>query len=715
MLAGRFKRIPRGLRATFVGLVTFACAMGLHHAELLDTAELKTLDHRIKLFAQKQGASKELVLLALDEKSIEAFGSLPWPRDRYAYLVDFLAKAGAKAVVFDMLFLEKVRCAEEFDKDFAKAMREAGNVFLSIVLLAEDARPDAAVPTGSTVPIAPSALGSEGPPSATALPLEPLRATARSLGFINLFPDRDGTTRRVRLWSAAGAERAWLELSAAAARHVAGVPASEPITRSGGELRMGSLRAPLTRDGDALLRWHGTLDDNVYPTYSVAAVLRSAVDLRRARPPLLDPKRFAGKTVFVGANAAGTYDLRVTPLTPFTPGVLVHMTAFDNLMGGDFLREASDWALPVTLLVLCLSGAWCFMLLRRNALKFTLVAGLGVGYYALCLAVFAGQGLWLELALPELALGLTFGFAASVEYLAEGRLRRRLRAAFDRYVAADVVEEIMRNPDESQLGGRRVETTIFFSDLGGFTTISEQLEPEALVDWLNEYFTVMTEIILRHRGNVQMYLGDGIMACFGAPQHDAEHASRACLASLECQEALVALTASWQARGLPAPATRIGINSAVVVVGNVGSPLRMDYTVIGDGVNLASRLEGANRYYGTKILIGPRTYELARAQVVAREVDVVRVKGRQEPVRLYELMARAGELAQPRRAMLEAYLAGVALYGARSFLAAEERFAAALRLEADDGPSLAYLERTRAHLASPPPPEWDGVHDLTSK
>src|SRR3989475_327905 len=359
--------------------------------------------------------------------------------------------------------------------------------------------------------------------------------------------------------------------------------------------------------------------------------------------------------------------------------------------------------------------AWAFALVHRQALKFLLIAGLAVAYYGLVVHAFTGHEVWMELVFPEGALALTYAVSATVEYLTEGRQRRVLRAVFDKYMAAEVVDEIMRNPASIKLGGEKKELTVFFSDVAGFTTISEKLDPEDLVFLLNEYLSSMTDIILRYRGNVNKYLGDGIMAIFGAPRGEPDHASRACVAALENQAALAQLRKEWAARGYPEIVARIGINSGPLVVGNMGSQTRMEYTVMGDSVNLASRLEGANKFYDTLILLGPRTYELAQPDIEAREVDMLRVKGKLEPVVVYELLARKGGLDAEKQRVVESYLDGLASYKRREFVRAKERFEAALALDPSDGPSKVCLHRVQEYLATSPPPDWDGVYVLQSK
>ena len=680
-----FKFSKKRLIATAVGLAVSILAIAAHCSGTLAVAELKSLDHRYHQYADPAKADKGIVLAAVDEDSLAAFGRWPWPRDRFGYIVKYLHEAGAKAVVFDILFLEPDENDPEFDAVFAEEVRAAGNVFFPF-LLQRDA-------------------------AGMKLPIAPLREAARDLGYINLTPDQDGTTRRLPplIQTAQAVHR---QLATAVARYLLG---AELAGMDGRTLWLGPMTVPLTRQGDLVLDWHGALEQKTYHAYSIGAILRSYTDRQAGKIPLLAPALFKDKIVFVAATAAGTYDLRVTPLSPFTPGVLIHMTALDNLLRGQAMQPAPYWLFVASTLVLCLGTAWAFVLVQRQTLIFLSIAVLAAAYYGLVVHAFKSHGWWMELVFPESALALTYAVSATVEYLTEGRQRRVLRAVFDKYMAAEVVDEIMRNPKGIKLGGEKKELTIFFSDVAGFTTISEKLDPEDLVILLNHYLTAMTDIILRHGGNVNKYLGDGIMAIFGAPRGEPNHATLACYAALENQSALASLREKWKAQGHPEVIARIGINSGPLVVGNVGSQVRMEYTVMGDSVNLASRLEGANKFYDTLILLGPRTYELAQPDIEAREVDMLRVKGKLEPVVVYELLARKGELPAEKQRVVGLYLEGLAAYKRRDFAAAKDRFHAALALDPSDGPSQVYLHRAEEYFQTPPPPDWNGVYVLKSK
>ncbi len=723
-VAIRQKKLISGM---LVGGTVFLLALALHWSGWLTIAELKTLDHRFHQYADSTKAGNDIVLVAVDEGSLEAYGRWPWSRDRHGYIVHYLKQAGAKAVVFDILFLEPDSSAEEFDEVFADEMRAAGNVYLPF-LMQDQHEPSAGStvsppglpePSPDILKKATIALDDQTPqPAGTLqtyagakLPAPLFAQAAHGLGYINLTPDIDGTTRRLPLLAQIR-DHAFMHITTAVARDILTADHATLLRR---ELRLGPVTIPLTAEREMVIDWHGTLEDRVYPVYPIGAVLRSYTDMQQGKPPLLDPTLFRDKIVFVATTAAGTYDLRVTPLSPFAPGALIHMSALDNILRHRHLQPVSWWIFAASTLILTLATAWAFMLMQSQRVKAAIIGGLAIAYYGLTVHAFTSHGLWLDLAIPEGALAVSFAAAATVEYLTEGKQRRQLRTVFDKYMAAEVVDEIMRNPEAIRLGGEKKELTVLFSDVAGFTSISEKLAPETLVELLNKYLSAMTDIILRHRGNVNKYLGDGIMAIFGAPRGEPNHASLACFAALDSQSELAKRRAQWKAEGQPDISARIGINSGWLVVGNMGSHARMEYTVMGDTVNLASRLEGANKYYDTLILLGPRTYELAARDVEAREVDRMCVKGKQEPVVVFELLARKGGLSAEQQRVINTYVEGLEAYKRRDFKNAVTQFEAALALDPSDGPSRVYLERAKEYLVAPPPADWDGVYELKSK
>ncbi|HAP42240.1 MAG TPA: hypothetical protein DCQ94_21190 [Nitrospira sp.] len=707
-------RTTKLFSALAVGLAVFSLVAGLKLTRWFEVVELKALDHLVRRYAEPANADSNLVLLAIDESSLEAFGRWPWPRDRYGYVVRYLKQAGARAVVFDVMFFEPDENAEEFDQSFADDMQAAGNVFLPMLFQAEPNHIPSDLQARATLNVElPESDRVAAHQVGVKLPIPVLAQQARGLGVINLSADADGPTRRIPLLGQVKGQFV-PHLSLAVARYLLG---ADGITVTDGRVQIGSSSVPLDADGQLLLRWHGSLEETYHVRkYSIGRVLQAFAQQQKGERPALDAMIFKDKIVFIAGTAAGLYDLRVTPFASATPGVLIHMAALDNLLHGQGVQAAPSWLSLTVLLSLCLASAGAFMLFRSYPAKFGVTLALAVGYYGLVAHAFGGHARWLDLVFPEVALVLTFGTAATVEYVTEGKQRRLMRAAFDKYMSSEVVEEIMRHPEAIKLGGEQREISILFSDIAGFTTISEKMSPEDLVALLNRYLSAMTTIIkTTHRGNVNKYLGDGIMALFGAPLHDPKHASLACYAALDCQAELARLRRIWVEEGLPEIGARIGINSGPCIVGNMGSEERMEYTVTGDSVNLASRLEGASKYYDTLILVGQRTAELAKNDVEVREIDLLRVKGKKEPVVVFELLGRNGQVAEAKRRVVDRYLQGMAAYKQRDFETACARFTEALALDPSDGPSRVYVERSTTYRQTPPPADWDGVYEMTSK
>ncbi|HUH13859.1 MAG TPA: adenylate/guanylate cyclase domain-containing protein, partial [Longimicrobiales bacterium] len=301
-------------------------------------------------------------------------------------------------------------------------------------------------------------------------------------------------------------------------------------------------------------------------------------------------------------------------------------------------------------------------------------------------------------------------------FMAEEREKARIRGMFQQYVAESVVDELMRRPELLALGGEERVLTVLFSDVVGFSTVAEGLTPTALVELLNEYLTCMSDVVLAHGGIVDKYQGDALMAEFGAPVPMADHALRACHAALGMKRELARLRVDWARRGTPLLEARIGINTGLMLLGNLGSRRIMDYTVMGDNVNLASRLEGANKAYGTEILVSEMTWREVSEQVVGRELDRIRVKGKREAVGIWELVGLREEGIPPvTEALLRRFEEARVLYDARRFGDALAAFEALAADHPDDGPTRVYLGRCRTYLEQAPPAEWDGVFTMTTK
>ncbi len=540
--------------------------------------------------------------------------------------------------------------------------------------------------------------GAAGAPSAYAVSttLPALAAGAAGAGAVNHVRDLDGVARRLALVIELGG-RYYGSLGFVLAARASGQP-----TRYVAPTGVVSL-------GERALPTHGAVARLNYLGRRFARI--SAADILAGRTP---PGALADKLVLVGFTYAA-FDKVPTPFDPLSDGVELHATLLHNLLHEGLLRDAGTGTGLAA--VLGLGGLVTLLHLRRLRrrpwLPPMIAAGLLLGWLTLTQLAF-DRGLVLEVLPPAftLVLAVVAGTVASIA--TEGREKARLRGAFAQYVSKTLVERIVANPEAARLGGERRDLTVLFSDIRGFSRIAESLAPEQLAAFLNRYLTPMTDLVLERDGTLDKYIGDAVMAVWNAPVDVPDHAARACDAALAMQDALGPLNQGWRAQGLPAIAIGIGINSGPMAVGNMGSEARFDYTVLGDAVNLASRLEALTKEYGVDVLCGEATQAAAGAGFVFRELDWVRIKGKDRVVRIFELCGRAGHapLTADDLARWDRMLAA---YRGHDLAAAEALLTDLAGRHPDDGPIGVFRARLRELAAAPPGDDWDGVYDQRSK
>jgi len=422
------------------------------------------------------------------------------------------------------------------------------------------------------------------------------------------------------------------------------------------------------------------------------------------------------KIILIGASAAALHDLHTTPYGTLYPGVEVHANIIENILQQDFL-ERPPWVPVLDMTMILVTG----ILLGLAAIYFKAVGTaillvIGVGGYLVCdYLLFTRQGLWVHTVTPVFSQFLVYFGITLYRFTFEEREKRFIKSAFSQYLAPAVVNQLVENPKLLNLGGEDKVLTAFFSDVAGFSSISEKLTAGELVILLNEYLTEMTDIVMQYEGTVDKFEGDAIIAFFGAPIDFKDHATRTCYAALDMQKRLAQLRSIWKKKGRHELFMRIGINTGEVVVGNMGSQNRFDYTMIGDTVNLAARLEGVNKQYQTYTMLSEFTYELAKNDIEARELDSIRVVGKQEPIKIYELLGRKGEMEDHIRLIRPHFQEGLEHYKKQRWEEGITCFENALNLYEDDGPSLTYFERCITFQNHPPPPDWDGVFAMRTK
>jgi adenylate cyclase len=700
----------RAFQGLALGLAAGLLAVLLWWSGALNPWERATWSWRARFWAEPSAYTDRVKIIALDQASLDWASEnsglgWPWPRQAYSMVLSYLQRAGARAVIFDVLFTEPSTVQGD-DQDFAQAVAQAGN-FVGSVFLAADTGSATTWPEGYAAKIPSLAGGPEwlaaGParvmPRAL-LPVKEIALAAKVLANVREQPDPDQVVRSATLVRGFDG-RAVASLSLAPLLMDAG----EQARLQGDLLLLGDKSTRLDNQGRMLLRYRGPA--GTHRKFSAAAVIQSELRLMEGGKPTIDDASiFKDCYVFFGFTAPGLHDLRATPVDPLYPGVEVHATALDNLLAGDSLRPGPPWlAAAYTLVLAMLCGlvgvragkAW------QSVLAFVLLPPLPL---LLGFALYQA-GLWWPVINATLAVGLALVGAVLLNYATEGRQKRFIKSAFKHYLSPLVIERILADPDSLRLGGERRELSILFSDLAGFTSLSEGLDPEELTALLNEYLSEMSDFILAEGGTLDKYEGDAIIAFWNAPLNQPEHALAACRAALKCQRRLAEREAEYMGRlGRPLRA-RIGINTGLVVVGNMGSRQRFDYTVLGDAANLASRLEGANKVFGTPLMVSEATWQKTDGKLDGRRLGRLRVVGRSQPVTVYQPLAPAGQ-GDPD--LIRIFEEGLDLLERGQWDQALERFVSL----GDDPAAKAYLARLR-ELFKNEEPDWDGVWNLTSK
>lgn len=561
----------------------------------------------------------------------------------------------------------------------------------------------------------------------------------KNAGFFNASLDADGTIRNAYLIARTGNSyfpSIGLKAFLVARKYMANLKLDLNAKTLKKEIQTFEIRdeednlvmtIPTRGDGQLMINYAGPAQ--MFPYVSFAELLNGSPEMEieqfqfdsaketwgHAKSKVKKAEFLKDKIFIVGATATGIYDLRVTPFEENFPGAETHLNVIDNLLQKNFFRPLADEPIYMPLLLLSLGVLLSLLLSHLGALWGLIVTGstllslVLIDKYYLFSHGVVSTIVWPLLLIAVLYVALTF-----YRYLTEERGKKELRQTFQKYVSPAIVEEVLAHPDNIQLGGKKVRLTVMFSDVRGFTTISEKLDPRALSDLLNSYLTPMTEIVFKNRGTLDKYMGDAIMAFFGAPVQYNDHAKWACRCALQSLDKLKELQKEYAAKGLPSIDIGIGLNTGDVSVGNMGSQTVRSYTVMGDAVNLGSRLEGINKEYGTRVIISEFTYEEVKDSFICREVDWVRVKGKALPVAIYELISEETvpeHLAQ----MLRHFTEGFSHYQAKAFQPALESFAKCLDLVPDDEPSKLYIERCEEFLQSPPPEDWDGVFVMKTK
>ncbi len=737
-----------GARLIGVGLAVLAAMVGLFAVRpwLLERAELSLLDWRFRLRGVEPPAAP-ITLVAVDARSIDELGRWPWDRAVMARLVDRLTESGPAAVGLDFVLSEPATPPAVDALRVARGVlaeapeRDGERALLDRAILDADSDGRLVEAVGRTERIAlgyffRTGMGEGDPPDAlrqglrtvrrsrfsvarapiesrapilTCTGVEPnlprLHAAARHAGFFSALPDADGVLRRAALVARCEGSfymsLALAVLEAATGRRGVLEGDAEKLQR----IRLGDAAFETDEGGRILIDYRGPA--GTFPRIPAVDVLRGRVDA----------EALAGRLVLVGPTEVGLRDLQTTPFGTAVPGVEVHANILDNLIAGELLRR-HDWLTVLELaLILGIGGLLIALvpLLPGAASAAALAAATGAAFAAACVYAFAAHGQWINMAYPLATLGAVYLALAVTRSVAFEASSRRIRRAFATYVPPQVVDEMVRRPESFQLGGERRDLSILFSDVRDFTSLSEELGAENVARLMNAYLTPMTRIVFESRGTLDKYIGDAVMAFWGAPLPVEDHPVRACQAALEMQEALARLRAERpDLPGVERLRVGIGIHTAEVIVGNLGSELRFDYTVTGDGVNVCSRLEGLTKYYGTGIVASAELVERLPPGFLTRELDAIRVKGKRDSLRIFEVLGRRAAEDGEGEA-LAVWARALAVYRAGRWAEAERLLVEARDLRRGGDPACDTLLERIAALRGEPPADWSGVWSFDVK
>ncbi len=634
-------KIRRKLRHG-VALVSAGLALALCVAEYrgsLDWLENRSSDRRATATTDPSRANHDIVILDIDNASYrtltDKLGRWPWTRRVWTELVRYLTPGKPRLILFDILFNGT---EPQADPEFASVIRQAGNVVLPFSFDSGHLETNLDVFTPPSL----ARIGMEGSAPGDVLnrhdwtinqPNPQLAQVMAGSGATRWTPDPDGMTRRLPLVVNYEGE-VWMTQWLASALRL------QPSTTAHfdkSEFTAGSLHLPVDPQGRFVVKWHGdTLNSyRRVPLWEmICSIYPQQCDASVTKHP---PSEFAGKIVFVGASAAGSYEVRPTPVSETAPGMFVLATALDNLLAGEAIRTSPAWL--ALLLIVAMTAIPAVSVVEWRSLTVPLVVTLGLlaAYGATCFLLYA-HNYWLPMASPMLAAALSFTGNTGWRYLTVDRELARTRGTLERYVSPQLVRQVMDNLDSIRFDGEKRRLTILFSDVRSFTTLTEKSDPVELLQQLNEYLEAMTEIIFKHDGIVDKFIGDGIMAHWGAFTPDRPNAMLAAQAALEMFEALAVLNEKWKVRGRPELDIGVGINTGDVIFGNVGTGKKLDFTAIGDGVNLAARLESANKELHSHIIVSAATLEELGSAAKTRPLGSIVVKGKTVGVEIFELL-----------------------------------------------------------------------------
>ncbi|HLE11675.1 MAG: hypothetical protein A2504_15745 [Bdellovibrionales bacterium RIFOXYD12_FULL_39_22] len=703
---------------------------------LPSTFEDRFYDYRMRQKLDPKKVDKRIILAKMDDASIKSIGRWPWTRTVWSKFIRKMNSFGAKIIAFDVFFSEeeKVCNAVSPDLDLAAAISEfqaiEGNKILlsySTQTYSDDNETFSETPEAmynfvmDTKQDADINLNRDYV-AKTVYPVSALIDADVGLGHIQANTDLDGIFRHYKL--VANIDELYFPAFALLAyQYYSGdKPKLNLLMRGDATLQLASGNMNVNTHGETKVRWLGA--ETNFPDVAVADILAAPDNDHKMRTLL------AGNIVFVGATAFGLSDLRHSPVAPMLPGVYFHMNITNMLLDGHFFKSKDESTKLSWLILLVGTGLMILIQLWGHAIVDLLcVAGISIGLYLYDINQLTPGGYEIKLAFCLFSIVACYSWTTFLNFYSANKDKRFLKSAFGNYISPELIDRMYKTGEPPKLGGDVGIRTAYFTDIQGFSSFSEKLSATKLVELLNEYLTRMTDILLAEGGTLDKYEGDAIIAFFGAPLPLEDHAHRALRVALKMQIALKELRQKWRSEGDKWPTIvhnmrmRIGINSGEIVTGNMGSASRMNYTMMGDSVNLAARLESSAKQYGIFIQVAHYTQQITSAAFDMRELDTIRVVGKTEPITTYELLGEAGQTPAMLMELKHLFKQGIDLYKKMDWDRAIEIFQKTLEIEHKREPELIdkanpssiYIERCEEFKKTPPPANWDGVYNLTSK
>ena len=684
---------------------------------LFDKLELPTYDMRFRWRGVVEHA-KDIEIVAIDPQTLDLLGLIGMPsRDYHVALLDNLFAAGAKAVLFDVLFLVYTGPRDPLDPikgtmSVADSLFADALFFYDKTVLARKQIVSMDMSTGATA----------GEPP---LPIAEFRYPDR-LGFVSMYHDSDGFVRRAELVNDDfGMDQGWQYSYALKAAMVALDADTAWVDYEKHMAYVGDRVIPLDTGNKMVINF--CMDEKTYAENLNYISYDQVIDNSEfGIEALVKAGRIKDKVILVGATFPESKDTENTPFHLGTKlyssteypmyGVHVHHNIASTIINNKFLIPLKEWHTWILIAVMAIATV-AISLRFKGYLGLVFSVAIMFLYIVAAVYLFLNNRLIVPLVVPSVVTVIvSYVGVGTYNFIKERKQKAMIKNTFSRYVPGKVVAELLKNPEMLTLGGEERVMSVIFSDVAGFTTISESLTPIELVQLLNEYLSAMTDIVLENDGIIDKYEGDAIMAEFGAPLQDDDHALKACITALEMQKKLTEMRKKWKAEGKPEMEARVGINSGSMVIGNMGSTAIFDYAVMGDNVNLSSRLEGANKEYKTFIMCSEATRLFVEHELITRELDLLRVKGKTEGVLVHEIMARKSEgLSETKQKVLELYHKGLTAYKERRWQDGIDLFSEAYSLDETDGPSEIYMGRCKEFLEEPPSDDWDGIFTMRTK